>query len=279
MAGVHTLPELMAAILVAMLAVMAAAWVCQALARDTGWVDVLWTFGTGMAGAAAALWPLESWERPGPRALLVAAMAVLWSLRLGGYIALRVAGSHDEDARYTALRAQWGKTYNARLFGFVLIQAPVSAILALAVALAARAPETGLGVRDFAAMAVWLIAVGGESLADGQMRRFKADPANRGKICDQGLWGWSRHPNYFFEWLLWLAYPVIAIQPDRPLTWLSLGAPVVMFLILRFATGVPPLERSMLASRGDAFRAYQARVSAFFPLPPRAPRPSPQAGA
>jgi steroid 5-alpha reductase family enzyme len=206
-------------------------------------------------------------------------MAVLWSLRLGGYIALRVAGSHEEDARYKTLRAQWGKAYNARLFGFVLIQAPVSAILALAVALAARAPEAGLGVRDFAAVAVWLIAVGGESLADGQMRRFKADPANKGKICDQGLWAWSRHPNYFFEWLLWLAYPVIAIQPDRPLTWLSLGAPVVMFLILRFATGVPPLERSMLASRGDAFRAYQARVSAFFPLPPRAPRPSPQAGA
>src|SRR3569833_3625803 len=234
MAGVHTLPELMAAILVAMLAVMAAAWACQALARDTGWVDVFWTFGSGMAGAAAALWPLESWERPGPRALLVAAMAVLWSLRLGGYIALRVAGSHDEDARYTALRAQWGKTYNARLFGFVLIQAPVSAILALTIALAARAPETGLGVRDFAAVAVWLIAGGGESLADGQMRRFKADPANRGKICDQGLWGWSRHPNYFIEWLLWLAYPVIAIQPDQPLTWLSLGTPV---------------ERSMLASR------------------------------
>ncbi|MBS0295802.1 MAG: DUF1295 domain-containing protein [Proteobacteria bacterium] len=278
MAGVHTLPELMAAILILMLAVMAAAWAWQALARDTGWVDVFWTFGTGAAGAAAALWPLENWEQPTPRQWLVAAMAVVWSLRLGGYIAVRVAGGHDEDARYKALREKWGKAYNARLFGFVLIQAPVSAILALAIALAARAPEAGLGPRDLAAVAIWLIAVGGESLADGQMKRFKADPANKGGICDRGLWAWSRHPNYFFEWLLWLAYPAIALEPSQPVTWLSLGAPLVMFLILRFATGVPPLERSMLASRGDAFRAYQARTSAFFPLPPRR-APLPQTGA
>jgi steroid 5-alpha reductase family enzyme len=270
----HTLPELIGAIFVGMLAIMILAWAWQAVARDTGWVDVFWTFGTGAAGAAAALWPLDPGAEPDTRQILVAVMVLLWSLRLGGYIALRLIGSHAEDARYAGLREKWGKRYNANLFGFLLVQAPVSAVLAMSIALAARAPSppTGadLGPRDFIGVAIWLVALIGETMADGQMQRFKADPKNRGKICDRGLWAWSRHPNYFFEWTVWLAWPVMALQPADPISWLSLGAPVVMFLILRFATGVPPLERSMLASRGDAFRAYQARTSAFFPLPPRA---------
>jgi steroid 5-alpha reductase family enzyme len=116
---------------------------------------------------------------------------------------------------------------------------------------------------------VLLAAIAGEALADGQMQRFKANPANRGKVADTGLWGWSRHPNYFFEWLGWLAYPAIALDPSRPVTWLSLVAPAVMYLLLTRVSGVPPLEEAQLRSKGDAYRAYQARVSAFFPLPPK----------
>ena len=101
------------------------------------------------------------------------------------------------------------------------------------------------------------------------MQRFRRDPASKGRVCEIGLWAWSRHPNYFFEWFGWLAYPVIALDPARPLTWLSLTAPLVMFLLLTRVSGVPPLEEAMIRSRGDAYRAYQARVSAFFPLPPK----------
>jgi steroid 5-alpha reductase family enzyme len=99
------------------------------------------------------------------------------------------------------------------------------------------------------------------------MKAFRADPANKGQVMDRGLWGWSRHPNYFFQWLGWCAYPVIALDPARPVTWLSLAAPGVMFGLLRYVSGVPPLEEAMLKTRGDLFRKYQARVSAFFPLP------------
>jgi steroid 5-alpha reductase family enzyme len=101
------------------------------------------------------------------------------------------------------------------------------------------------------------------------MKLFKADPANKGKVADLGLWGWSRHPNYFFEWLGWLAYPVIGLDPAQPFTWLSLTAPLVMFLLLTRVSGIPPLEAAQIASKGDAYRAYQARVSAFFPFPPK----------
>ena len=118
-----------------------------------------------------------------------------------------------------------------------------------------------------------VVAIGGESLADQQMKAFRQDPANRGKVCDTGLWAWSRHPNYLFEWLGWFAYPAMALSlSGYPEGWLSLLAPLVMFGVLRFGTGVPPLEAHMERSRGEAFRAYQARVPVFFPRFPGVPR-------
>ncbi|MCX7865337.1 MAG: DUF1295 domain-containing protein, partial [Novosphingobium sp.] len=102
------------------------------------------------------------------------------------------------------------------------------------------------------------------AIADEQLRRYRQD-ASRPAIMDRGLWGRSRHPNYFFDWLAWLALPVIAFTPASPGGWLTLLAPVVMYLVLRHGTGVPMLEASLLERKGDAFRAYQQRVNAFFP--------------
>jgi steroid 5-alpha reductase family enzyme len=115
------------------------------------------------------------------------------------------------------------------------------------------------------------MAIAGAALADHQLRRFRASPANRGKVCDAGLWRWSRHPNYFFEWLGWIAYPLIAIDitGGYPLGWVAIAGPICMYWLLRHVSGVPPLEEHMLRSRGDAYRRYQARTSAFFPLPQR----------
>jgi steroid 5-alpha reductase family enzyme len=150
-----------------------------------------------------------------------------------------------------------------------LPQAPASALLAVSVVLAARRPEPNLDVRDLIALGILIIAILGETTSDEQMRRFRADPANKGQVMDRGLWAWSRHPNYFFQWLGWTAYPVIALDPAQPVTWLSLIAPGVMYGLLRHVSGVPPLETAMLASRGDLFRDYQRRVSVFFPTPPK----------
>src|SRR6185436_17949678 len=127
------------------------------------------------------------------------------------------------------------------------------------------------GLRDALAVGIFALALIGEAVADEQMRRFRADPSHKGQVMDRGLWAWSRHPNYFFQWLGWLAYPVIAVDLARPVSWLAFTAPVVMYGLLRHVSGVPPLESAMLASRGEKFRNYQARVSAFFPLPPKGP--------
>ncbi|MBL8772846.1 MAG: DUF1295 domain-containing protein [Phenylobacterium sp.] len=258
--------QLVLGVLVAMLAVMVAAWAFGLARRNGGWTDVFWTWGTGATLAAAALCPWGA-ESPEARRWLVAAFMAAWALRLGLYLTPRVA-SHSEDARYAAFRTGDPKTYPARMLFVTLPQAPATALLGLSVVLAARAPGP-VGWRDALAVALFLGAIWGEGVADGQMKRFRGDPANRGQVMDRGLWGWSRHPNYFFQWLGWLAYPAIALDPARPVTWLSLAAPAVMFGLLRYVSGVPPLEDAMLKSRGDAFRSYQARTSVFFPLPPK----------
>jgi steroid 5-alpha reductase family enzyme len=253
-------------VLAAMVAVMVCAWAYGLSRKNGGWTDVFWTFGSGATLILAILTPLAPGDMPQSRQWLVAALVAVWAIRLGGYLAPRVA-SHPEDPRYAAFRRQWGPHYARNMLWVTLPQAPATALLALSVLVAARAPGA-LGWRDAAGVLVFALAVGGEALADAQMQRFKADPANKGRVCDDGLWAWSRHPNYFFEWLGWLAYPVIGLDPARPISWLSFAAPAVMFILLTRVSGIPPLEDSQLKSKGPAYAAYQRRVSAFFPLPP-----------
>ena len=261
---------LVIAVLVAMTVVMTTGWVVQRAAGNAGWVDVFWTYGTGGACALAALVPLAGSSMPSLRQLMVAGLVLAWSLRLGTYVAVRVAKG-PEDARYAGFRRDWGAGFQARMFGVMLIQAPATAALSISILLAARNPQPGLGLglADLIGLLILAGAILGEGIADGQMKRFKADPAHKGQVCDQGLWAWSRHPNYLFEFAGWLAYPVIAIRVADPWTLLALIGPLLMFAILRFGTGVPPLEAAMLASRGDAYRRYQARVSPFLPRPPK----------
>jgi len=251
-----------------LMGVMALASVVQRRLRNAGWVDVFWSFGTGAGAAAAALAPLPgapAW--PTWRALAVGGLALLWGCRLGVYLARRTAGAHREDVRYARFRQEWGAAFEARLFWFLMIQALVSALLALCVAVAAHNPAPTLRLTDIAGMLVLLAAVAGEGLADRQMQAFRSNPQNRGGVCQAGLWGLSRHPNYFFECLAWCAYPLFAIGPHWPWGFAALLGPAAMTWLLTCVSGIPPLEREMVLERGDAYRAYQARVSAFLPLP------------
>jgi steroid 5-alpha reductase family enzyme len=120
---------------------------------------------------------------------------------------------------------------------------------------------------DAAALFIGALAVVGESIADGQLARFRADPANRGRTCREGLWRYSRHPNYFFEWIHWWAYvPLAASSAWWPAT---LAGPALMLFFILYVTGIPPTEERALLSRGDDYREYQRTTSAFFPWFPR----------
>jgi steroid 5-alpha reductase family enzyme len=246
---------------------MAGAWLAQRRTGNCGWADVVWSLALGAAGVVYALVPLHG-TMPTSRQWLVAAVVALWSLRLGLHIAERTVLG-PEDSRYAQFRHDWGDGFQRRMFWFLQIQAAAAALLALAMLLAARTPRP-LSIQDLLAVLIVLVAILGEAIADRQLREFRAGKNNMGRICDVGLWGWSRHPNYFFEWLVWLAYPLMAIDASGEYAWgwLALAAPAFMYWLLVHVSGIPPLEAQMLKSRGDALRDYQARVSPFIPLPP-----------
>ena len=263
---------LLLTVLLGLALAMSFAWLLQRLTGNCSWVDVVWSFATGAAGVVFALAPMDG-SGPNTRQIAVAVLVAAWSLRLGGHIAIRAWAGQD-DPRYADLRRQWGGQFERRLFAFLMIQALVAWGLALSMLLAARNPAPGFRWIDVLGVAFLVVAVTGEAVADWQLRRFKSDPANKGRVCDAGLWSWSRHPNYFFEWLSWVAYPLFAIGSGWIWGWLALTGPALMFWTLRYASGVPPLEAHMERRYGDAFRAYQVRTNAFFPGPPHSAKPA-----
>jgi len=229
-----------------------------------GIVDIAWALGFaplavlyGILGGGAF-----------PRRLLITAMAVLWSLRLGGYLARRVLGHlRTEDGRYQQLRRDWAENMNAKMFQFFQFQALLLVALSVPFLLAARNPAPAPYPLELAAAGLWLLALLGETLADAQLAAFKRNPTNRGRVCDAGLWRWSRHPNYFCEWLVWVAFAVFALA--SPWGWVALYCPALMLFFLLKVTGVKYTEDQLLRSKGEAYRAYQQRTSAFVPWPPR----------
>ena len=262
--------HILAAILAAgfaLSAIMALAWWVQRRTGNSGWIDAIWTFGTGFVAAGLALYPLTGESVPWRQAL-VAAMATGWALRLGWHIVGRTRLDHD-DPRYAAIMKDWGADAPRRLFRFLQAQAAVALVLAASVAVAAHRPAADWDVVDLLAGSIflggWLI----EAISDRQLRKFKQNAAP-GSVCNLGLWSWSRHPNYFGEWLCWCAYPLLALRFDYPIGLAALSGPVLLYLTLVYASGIPPLEAHMRRSRGTVWSDYAARTSAFFPLPPRA---------
>jgi len=246
----------------AMALIMTALWLVQRRTGKASIVDPVWALGVGGLSVFFAAMA----DGDPARRLLIAAMAGIWGLRLGGYLIRRVLRM-TEDGRYETLREKWGSKAQAYLFLFFQVQAFWSVLFAAPMLIAARNSAPGLGWPDAAGAVFWLAAIAGETAADRQLQRFRSDAANRGKVCQSGLWRYSRHPNYFFEWLHWWAY--VFIGWGAPYGWLTLLGPAAMLWFLFKITGIAPTEQQALASRGDAYRAYQRTTSVFFPWPPK----------
>jgi steroid 5-alpha reductase family enzyme len=243
----------------AAVALQLALWGIQIRTRDATTVDLGWSLLVGLGAVAAAL----ASDGDPVRRVVVAAMAAVWAARLAFYLLKdRVLAGRGEDGRYRALREEWGDAASRNFLLLYLAQAVIAALFVVPIAAAMRGgPLDGWAV---AGVVVWAVAVLGEMAADRQLAAFRADPGNRGAVCRAGLWRYSRHPNYFFEWLHWWAY--VLIGHGAPLTLLG---PVVMFVFLFRVTGIPHTERQALRGRGDAYREYQRMTSAFVPWPPR----------
>ena len=246
------------AVIALALAGMSAVYIVERRSGIAGWVDVAWALMVGIAAAIYAVFGDASLLQ---RAL-VAAMGLVWGLRLGLHLAARMRRS-NEDGRYAHMRKTLGNGA-AVWAGFFAFQAALTVMFSLPAWVAANNLASS-SVWQLIALVIFVGAVGGEAIADRQLARFVADPANRGKVCEVGLWGWSRHPNYFFEWLHWFAWVALAV--GSPYWWLSLAGSVLMLVSLLWVTGIPFVEAQSLRSRGEAYRDYQRRVSMFVPWP------------
>ncbi|MEO6155773.1 MAG: DUF1295 domain-containing protein [Thermomonas sp.] len=235
-------------------------WMWQKRHRNAGMVDVVWSCGVGGAAIVAAVLGDGALL---PRVLL-AVLGGIWGLRLASHLLHRVLGE-PEDGRYANLRKRFGQD-ERKWFAFFQFQALLVVLFALPFVAVARNPIPGITMWMLVGVAFWLLSVFGEAVADRQLSRFRNNPANKGRTCRDGLWRYSRHPNYFFEWLHWFAYVCLAV--GSPLWWLAWTGPLVMFVFLRWISGIPYTEDQALRTRGDDYRDYQQTTPMLFPWVP-----------
>lgn len=204
----------------------------------------------------------------GMRRGVMLAIVGLWSLRLAYFLARRIYGHHPtEDSRYQQLRLEYGKNVAARFFLFFQYQAVSVVLLAVPFLEVFRSESVGFNALEILGWTISALSLWGEAIADAQAQKFKADPANREKTCQVGLWRYSRHPNYFFESCIWWGFYVTALGAAQ--AYYTVYAPLVILLLLLKVTGVPPSEAAALKKRGEEYRRYQRTTSMFFPWFPK----------
>src|SRR5215470_5389718 len=238
-------------------------WAIHLAIKNAAIVD----FGWAMGLALLALW--YAWAGPGyhARKWAIASMAGFWGLRLGLYLLFARVIGREEEGRYVQLRKEWKTNLALRFLFFFEFQALLDVVLSLPFLLVCMNPRAPLGWIEKTGAGIWLIAIIGEAFADQQLNSFKKNPANKGKTFRGGLWKYSRHPNYFFEWLLWVGYAVFALV--SPWGWLGLISPALILYFLLGVTGIPATEAQAIRTRGNEYRAYQRTTSSFVPWFPK----------
>lgn len=261
MTTVDTLGGLLAATGAVTVGCVVALWVVSLILRNASIIDLFWGFG--FVVIAWVGWLTLAGDGGARRTLLLALVSV-WGLRLAIYLTWRNAGK-GEDFRYQAMRRRWGSRFPIVSLATVFL---LQAVLMLIVSLPVQAGMlTGgrIGVLGAVGAALWLVGVGFETIGDLQLARFKADPDNRGKVMDRGLWRYTRHPNYFGDFCVWWGLYLVALTGA---TWWTIVGPIVMSLLLLRVSGVSLLEKD-IGKRRPGYAEYVERTNAFFPGPRR----------
>jgi steroid 5-alpha reductase family enzyme len=248
----------------AAMVIMAFAWLIGRRLKNASSLDVGWSYGFAVVVCMYAVMgsgdPLRKW--------LLAGMVTLSSLRRGTSLLLDIIRHHPEEGqRYAMLREQFPKRPWLMLFGYSQYQAALIGLLSAPLAIICSNPSPALSGVEVAASILWVAAICGEAAAGFQSMRFRSDPKNSGKACDAGLWRYSRHPDYFFEWLIWTAYFFFAL--GSPWGWTTIYCPLLVLYSLTRVSGIPLAEARSLRLLGDEYRRYQHTTAAFFPRPPK----------
>ena len=234
---------------------MTLAWLTAKRWDNAAIGDVAWALGFALLAAVDFVL-----GEGGERKFLLCAMMAIWSLRLGGFLAVRLAKTCTEGGRYALLRERHPKHAWLLFFGWFQLQAVQVTVLAVPLALVATDSRDGLTAWHWAGAALWLVGMLGQALADYELFRFRARGENG--VCRLGSWRWSRHPNYFFGWLVWVAFAVFALGSQDG--WIALSAPVLVLVSLLGASGIRAVEAHATRTR-DGYGEYQRTTSAFVP--------------
>jgi steroid 5-alpha reductase family enzyme len=240
--------------------IMLVLWLVSLPIGNSSIVDIFWGFGFVVVAWVTFL----AVGSVSPRSLLIAVLTSLWGLRLAGYLAWRNSGK-GEDYRYRAMRERLGRRFPLiSLFMVFWLQGLIMWLVAFPIQTAyfGAAP---LGWIDAVGASIWAVGWLFESVGDLQLAHFKANADNRGKVMDRGLWRYTRHPNYFGDFLVWWGLYLIAAAGGA---WWTVFSPIIMSFLLIRVSGVALLERSLKTNR-PGYEDYVARTSSFFPWPPR----------
>lgn len=242
--------------------IMLTTWIVSLVLKNASIVDIVWGLGFSITSCVLAL----TIDGNKPRQVVLASMVSLWGLRLAAYLAKRNIG-HGEDWRYKVMRKQRGASFGivslVTVFG---LQGVLMWIVSLPVMFGNADSTPGLGPVAVMGIMAWFTGLMFEAVGDLQLSRFKADPANAGKVMDKGLWSLTRHPNYFGDALLWWGIAIVGAETGSGV--IGFIGPVAMTYFLMRVSGVPIIERSM-TKRREGYAEYAARTSAFIPRPPK----------
>jgi steroid 5-alpha reductase family enzyme len=244
--------------LIAIILCFSAVWLWQLKTKNAGVVDALWGF---IFLLQATIYFFAAGNYTFKNQLIFAAI-VLWGLRLCIYLALRNIGK-PEDKRYADIRLQAGTNANKKILSFYLIQAALAFLLFLPIYLIFLNPSTKIGIFEGVGIAIFIISALCEAISDEQLRAFKANKSNIGEICDKGFWYYSRHPNYFFEWLAWVGLFIIGM--GAAYGFIAIYMPAIMYFLLTKGTGIQMTEAVILTTKEHKYKLYINTTSAFFP--------------
>ena len=237
-------------------------WTIQIKTGNAAIADVGWAYGI----AFGVLYFSFIGDGNKERIILTGAISIVWGLRLGTYLLINRVINRKEDSRYQNFRKSAGKNVLRYFFFFFQAQAVVAILFVIPIVVVFYNPKP-LHFLDIGALFIWLLSIGGESVADKQLSSFKANKSNAGKVCRNGLWRYSRHPNYFFEWIHWWSYVLLNFGSNN--LWISLTGPLMMLFFLIKVSGIPLAEEQSLKSRGIEYKNYIKTTNMFFPGPPK----------
>lgn len=256
----HPVIHLLLISLAVICSIMFITWIWATAIHNYSVVDVLWAFNFAVIAAIIYL----SATGNETRKMIVCGLALLWSLRLALHLATRVLSHLDEEeGRYKQLRKEWAANLTIKFFFFFQMQAVSNVVLSIPFFVIAVNKNAGISITEYVGAIAWFISIIGEGIADWQLKQFKKDPDNKGKVCSVGLWNYSRHPNYFFQLMIWISVLIFALPSHYG--WVAIICPLFIGYLLFKVTGIPMTEEQSLRSKGEAYKKYQRTTSVFVP--------------